>query len=82
MRVEIPRKIEIICDACGVHVSENKHKELMKRNGKISIYQDTLNSMGEPVCDGSKHYDLCDKCLDLISVAVATEINSIKGGGI
>ena len=71
MKVEIPRKVEIICDVCGVHVSENKHEELMKRNGKISVYQDTIY---DPIVE----YDLCDKCLDLISVAINQEISSIK----
>lgn len=77
---EIPKTVEVTCDACGVVIKEDDRKVLRNQNGRIIIKRDAIDWYGCAVADGSLSFDLCDKCLDQIVSAIGVELDYIKNG--
>lgn len=60
MRKEIPAKVEIVCDICGVSTP-------MKQQGVMKLDYVPFD------CSGETTYDLCDNCLQGILSHIRNE---------
>lgn len=64
---KIPEKIEVYCDFCGVLTGRGFGQGARRKNGGLTIHQHGLDLVGDPVCDASQKFDLCDACLDRVN---------------
>ncbi len=62
----IPEKRIKTCDICGVETGTSN----ARHNGSVNIDKASLDYQGNPVASGAYSYDLCDKCLYAVEMAV------------
>ena len=78
---KIPERFEIFCDSCK-RLCDNKLDGVLRRkSGVLFIKQSALDWYGCPVANGDISFDLCDECLNRITIAINTEITDIREEG-
>ena len=68
----IPEKRIFVCDVCG---EENGHR---KKRAVLKIEKSALDYVGDPVCDGTVAWELCDACEVILHEDIANAIKTIK----
>jgi len=63
-RVTIPARTEVTCDMCGISCEKSK------RDARLVLKMNGLDRVGDPVCDGTETYDLCDSCCEKVRMYV------------
>jgi hypothetical protein len=74
VKTKIPAREEVTCDCC-MKVCEPWDR---RKSAILIVQQAGLDYSGCPVGDGTVKYDLCDKCVNLLEVAITNEISSIR----
>lgn len=68
----IPAREEIVCDVCG------RVNATRKIGGRLIVKQNGLDHLGDPVCDDSRTFDLCDKCHLVVVEALNNAMEKIR----
>jgi hypothetical protein len=76
----IPAKTEVTCDACGLVTHQSFGKGRRRQEGRLTVKQHGLDMLGDPACDGTVNFDLCDECLNRAVKTVNALFNEIRSG--
>ena len=76
MKRDIPSRVEIVCDACGVKCEGANYR----MRGHLHLKRDALDFHGNACADASVERDLCDRCLNAIGESINTASERIKSG--
>lgn len=66
MKKIIPEKHVVVCDLCDAICSGENYK----MQTCLTMAKDALDFLGDPVCDGTRKWDLCDECTNKVSDAI------------
>ena len=77
MKKTIPAKYVMVCDVC----QKDDSQVSFRIAGELHIKQHALDYQGSPCACGDMKFDVCDKCMPKLIVAINARVQNIRDTG-